>query len=98
MTNMTHKPVDARRHRRTRHKRALKLIADRFGCTAMQASEVITSILRDNEDLRRKLDDANRCIAEQESEIAQLKDSLEYERATWADAKSLSSEQGLSAE
>ncbi len=76
MTQMIHKNIDQRKHRRTRMKRALKPILELFGCTQMEAAGYIERELRRNNELAGKLADEMEKVNDLKVEVASLKAQL----------------------
>ena len=83
MTSMKHKSVDARRHSRSRLKRAVKPILERFGCTQMQVADRVTGVVYQNDMLKQKVEELEeRCDAAEtlNSNQKQMLEQLETEK------------------
>ena len=70
MTEMKHKSPDARKFRRTRHKRALQPIIEKYGCTQMQVAGVVDGIVSENHKLRYELKQKAEEIVELQRRLA----------------------------
>jgi len=81
MTKMANKSVDARRHRRTRFKRALKPIMEMFGCTQMECADRIRNVLRDNASMADELTKLQEAHKQRGEEIADLKSQLNEKKS-----------------
>lgn len=77
MTSMKHKSVDARRHRRSRLKRAVKPIMERFGCTQMQVADHVAGVIFQNDALRQKIEQLESYCKQLEDRNKKLKEDVD---------------------
>lgn len=73
MANMSQKTTDQKRHRRTRLKRAMQPLLQRFGCTQMQVAGYVDGMLRTNEQQKAKIEELEKAIDEKDGRIKELK-------------------------
>lgn len=76
MVNMSAKTTDQKRHRRTRLKRAMLPLLERFGCTQMQVAGYVDGMLRTNEQQKAKIEGLENTIKQLEGTIKELQGTI----------------------